>query len=204
MQELRLAADISRSIWGCVISTFDPDADDIPLSETAFTYSIYHYAILDVLKRYHLHNDVLDLFIPSASFLMQADPNDPVLAPTFGIMFGQVSSALRFFESDNLSPTSLDGARQILSQKYVICSDLPKTTAESFLGYNPTDLECHRYVNNARSLINNVEKMILSSGPLSSNYSHTNYSTPKKRNYFLIFSIILIAVFIIYVIYNFR
>lgn len=209
MNDLKLASEISRIIWGYTLGSFSINDDDVPPDEIAFAYSIYHYAVLDILKRYDLNEDVLEIFIPSAGFLYQVDPNQIQYAPTFGIMAGEVTGAIQLFEIDRLNPSSAEDARKMLSKKFLICTESIKSTYESFCGFQPNDSQCVKYVRDVHSIRNDVEKLIFATrNRFSQNKSYDDsedyqYKPERKQKFALYLCWIVIAAFIIYGSYYF-
>lgn len=154
---LRLASDISRIIWGYVIRSFDPGNNDIPLAEVAFSYSTYHYAVIDILNSRGLEEDVRDIFIPSAAFILNINASSPAL----GVMQGIVNNMVKWMSEEKYDAESDDGAKKILGLKSQILDN--STLEQRMFGYETSVFERYSYVKSVRTLREEVKMMTASS-----------------------------------------
>lgn len=153
---LRLASDISRIIWGYVIRSFDPGNNDIPLAEVAFSYSTYHYAVIDILNSRGLEEDVRDIFIPSAAFILNINASSPAL----GVMQGIVNNMVKWMSEEKYDAESDDGAKKILGMKAQILDN--STLEQRMFGYETSVLERYSYVKSVKTLREEIKIAIFS------------------------------------------
>ena len=130
----RVIADASRIIWGYVIRSFDVDSSNISPSETAFMYGAYHYSVIDILEEWHKEEDVRDIFIPSAAFLMNADPQNRDNVPVFLKMRDIVDNMISMMKADCCDSQTECGAVSIFNlRKEVFKIDYSEFDIKYFL-----------------------------------------------------------------------
>lgn len=189
-----VASEASRIIWGCAVRSMDTDRESISPAETAFIYSIYHYAVLDILNSWYIEKDVRSLFIPTVAHIMQADPFDPSHAPILATMHKAVCSTIECMSEERYDASTEKGATEILSLK-----NLAMQPSISF-PYAPSDFEIQYYVKSVKSLRVELTEVIREefkkgvNTPAGNNQSKTNPS--KSKSLHVVLAIIAVAAFL--------
>lgn len=153
---ISLISNISKAIWANAIDIFEPeDVENIP-AELAFRYSIYHYAVMDILQRSNLEKVVRQFFIFHVENLPVYQEYSLDLGEAQRKQMRQfVDTVIEMMYVNGYNPESLDGAREILSLKPKIIGN------RSFETYTPGNFECQYYLKNVRMIRECISEQIL-------------------------------------------